>query len=210
MTAPAPGAMRARLRTLKDPVVRTTRLVLRLPDPARIPELVRLLDDRTVARWTLHVPFPYRARDARSWLRRAPARRQAGTDATFHIVRRSDDRLVGGIGLHHIDAEASRAELGYWIGRPFRHQGYATEAASAVADLAFRRLGLHRLEARVFPGNAGSEGVLRATAFRLEGRHRESVRKDGAYRDELVFARLAGDRPRDGPSARTRRRSERR
>lgn len=199
MTGPAAGELRARLRALRDPVVLTPRLSLMLPGQGRVPELVRLLNDRTIARWTLHIPFPYRAAHARGWMRRAPARRRAGTDVTLHLLRRTDGVLVGGLGLHGINSEHRRAEVGYWIGRPYRRQGYATEALCAARDFAFRRLGLHRLEAHVFPGNRGSVGVLRAAGFRWEGRLRQSVVKAGVPYDELVYASLARDA---GPSGR--------
>jgi [ribosomal protein S5]-alanine N-acetyltransferase len=181
------------LRRLKDPVVVTRRLALILPDPARVPELVRLFRDREISRWTLHIPFPYRASDARTWLRRAPGRRRKGSDLSLLMVRRSDDVLVGGVGLHGLDSDHDRAELGYWVGRPFRRQGYGSEAARALTAYGFRRLALHRVEARVFPGNSASAGVLRAAGFRREGWLRESVRKAGTFRDEWVYARLAGE-----------------
>lgn len=205
MTADPARELRRRLRAVRDPVVVSRRLRLTLPDPARTLELVRLLNDRRIARWTLRIPFPYRASDARGFLVRAPKNRRAGIGLSLHVVRRADGALVGGVGLHAPDAEHGRAEIGYWIGRPFRGQGYATEAVVALRGFAFRRLRLHRLEARVFPGNAASLGVLRATGFRREGRLREAIVKGGVFRDELVYASLAGDgRPGGAPSRRGR------
>jgi len=193
MTGPPVGVLRSRLRALRDPVVTTPRLRLMLPDLARVPECVDLLNDRRISRWTLRIPFPYRTSDARSWILRAPVVRRAGTNVSFHVVRRVDDVLVGGVGVHALDAEHRRGEVGYWIGRHYRRQGFATEALLAVRGLAFRRLGLHRLEARVFPGNHASVGVLRAAGFRREGRLRESIMKGGRPYDELVYASLAGE-----------------
>jgi [ribosomal protein S5]-alanine N-acetyltransferase len=209
----AASPLARRLRALRDPVVTSKRLLLLLPSTERLTELVRLLQEPSVARWTLNIPYPYRTADGRSWLRRVPAHRRAGSDLTLQIVRRSDRRLVGGIGLHKIDAAHRRAELGYWVGRPFRRQGFATEAARALCGFAFRRLGLHRLEARLFPGNAGSVTVLRRAGFRREGRLRKSVAKPDGFRDEVVYGRLAGSaaspprvggRRRDEPSGSTR------
>jgi len=193
MIAPQLRVLRRRLATLPDPVASSRRLQLVLPSRPRVPELVELLSDRTIARWTLHIPYPYRTADAVAWLRRDRGGRRQGTNLNLQIVRRSDRRLVGGIGLHHLDALHQRAELGYWVGARFRRQGYAAEAARAVCALGFRRLGLHRIEARVFPGNAASVGVLRSVGFRREGRLRQSIAKDGRHLDELVFAKLAQD-----------------
>lgn len=207
MTGDPTATLRARLRAVRDPVAVSPRLALMLPDRARIPELVGLIHDRRIARWTLHIPYPYRTEVAREWLRRAPKNRRAGTGFSLFIVRRSDGALVGGTGLHAFSADHGRAEIGYWIGRPFRRQGYAAEAVNALRGFAFARLGLHRLEARVFPGNAGSIGVLRSTGFRREGRLRESIVKNGVRRDELVYSTLAGDGRSSGRGAGRRRRS---
>ena len=193
MSAKPAEALRARLRAVRDPVLATRRLDLTLPDPRRVPELVRLFEDPAIARWTLHIPFPYRESDARGFLRRTGRNRRAGVALTLHVVRRSDGALLGGVGLHHLDADQGRAELGYWIGKPFRRQGYGQEAARALTTFAFRRLGLHRVEARVFPGNRASAGVLRSAGFRREGRLRGSVTKGMLFLDEVVYARLAGD-----------------
>lgn len=191
MTSHELRALRGRLARLGTPVVRTRRLDLTLPGRSRLGELAALIDDPRVARWTLHIPHPYRPRDAQAFAQRAGRGRRAGAFLALLVVRRSDGRLVGGIGLHQLDAAHGRGEIGYWVGRPFRRQGYAREATSALARFAFRSLRLHRLEARVFPGNAASARVLRATGFRREGRLRESILKDGAFRDEVVFGRLA-------------------
>ena len=198
MTVPADRELSRRLRALRDPVVRTPRLELRLPSADRLAELVALISDRTVAHWTLHIPFPYTRRDARQWLRRAALGRRTGAHLGVQVVRRSDGALVGGAGLHHLDPENGRAELGYWIGREHRRQGYAAEAAGALTSFAFRRLGFHRVEARIFPGNVGSAGVLGSLGFRREGRLRSTVVKDGARWDEVVYSRLDSDGPLPG------------
>jgi len=208
--------LRKRLRELHDPVLVSRRLAFTLPNRARVPEVVRLMTDPTIARWTLMIPFPYRGADARAWIRRAPTRRRAGTDLSLHVVRRADGALVGGVGLHHLDAVHARGELGYWIGRPFRRQGYAREAARAVTAFGFHQLGLHRVEARVFPGNTASAGVLRASGFRREARLRESIVKQGRFVNEVVFAKLSARRtpvrfapPASGAPLRTARRRRR-
>ncbi len=204
MTARLDARLRRRLGGLRDPVVRTRRLELRLPDPARSGELVRLIGDRTVARWTLTIPYPYRLSDARAWLRRAARGRRTGSHLALQVVRRRDRALVGGVGLHHLDPEVARAEIGYWIGRPFRGQGYAREAAGALVTFAFRRLGFYRVEGRTAPGNFRSGRVLRAIGFRREGHLRGNLVKDGEHRDEILYARLLTDRPKPRPSGRRR------
>lgn len=193
MRAGAPGDARQRVRALRSPVARTRRLELDLPDPARTAELVRLLNDRSITRWTLRMPYPYRAQDARALVRRARAGHRSGRSIALHVIRRADGALVGGLGLHDVDPEHLRAEVGYWIGREFRRQGFAREALGALCRVAYGRLGLRRLEAGVFPGNLASIRVLRRSGFRREGRMRQSVRKAGVGQDVILYARLRDD-----------------
>jgi RimJ/RimL family protein N-acetyltransferase len=185
-------SLRVRVRRLRLPI-RTSRLELTSPEPGHVRALVPLLDDRTVARWTLHIPHPYTSSDARRYVRRARVQRQSGRSLGLVIVRRTDGALVGGIGLHNLNDDHASAEIGYWLGRPYRGQGYGSEAARALVKVAFWRLGLHRVEAAVFPGNNASVRLLRGLGFRYEGRARDAVLKNGTWMTDLRFARLVTD-----------------
>ena len=197
MAAPR-GSLRARILSLRFPI-RGRRVELALPDRDRIPELVRLLNEPSVARFTLTIPYPYTARDARAWIARAQRGRRAGEWLSLSVVRRSDGAILGGVGLHQFSERSARAEVGYWLGREYRGQGYAAEATELLLRVAFRELQLHRIEARVFPGNESSRSLARRCGFRYEGRLRDEVVKDGQWRSSWLFARLATDRPGSRP-----------
>jgi RimJ/RimL family protein N-acetyltransferase len=186
--------LRGRVAQLPLPV-RGPRLDLVPVARERVPELTRLLNDPSVARWTLHIPHPYSEANAVWWVRRATRDRRNGTALSLSIVRRSDGALVGGVGLHQLHEEAECAEIGYWLGRAFRGQGYATEAVTSLVHTGFRRLKLHRIEALVFPRNLASQGVVRRCGFRYEGRIRDEAKKDGRWLTTLLFARIVTDTP---------------
>ncbi len=85
-----------------------------------------------------------------------------------------DSTPIGTIGLHSIDWEARRAEIGYWIA-PERHErGYGTEAAELLVGYGFDQLGLHRIAARVFEFNDASRRLLGSVGFTEEGVHRDA------------------------------------
>ena len=192
------GSLEQRVRRLRLPL-RTRRLELVLPDPAQVPGLVELLRTPEIARWTLHIPYPYAPSDAREYVQRARRRFRAGKGLSLQILRREDRALLGGIGLHDLSDEGARAEVGYWLGRRYRGMGYVAEAVEAVLKMGFRELGLHRIEAGVLPGNRASIAVLRRAGFTREGVLRDYVKKDGRWCTTLVFSRLSTDRPRRGP-----------
>ncbi|MGD0588318.1 MAG: GNAT family protein [Thermoplasmata archaeon] len=185
---------RRRIALLRFPLP-ARRVELVLPTPDQIPAFVRLLNEPSVARWTLHMPYPYRTRDGRAWIRKTTQNRREGRALSLTILRRADRAVLGGVGIHHLEDGGSSAEVGYWLGKEHRGHGYATEAVDLLVRTGFRRLGLHRIEALVFPANASSRALARRSGFRYEGRLRDEVRKNGRWRSTLLYARLASDPP---------------
>ncbi|MGE0855910.1 MAG: GNAT family N-acetyltransferase, partial [Hyphomicrobiaceae bacterium] len=110
--------------------VRTQRLLLRSPEARDVPEIARLAGDWEVASMTARIPYPYTVEDARRWL--------AGlAPGEVVLVVEHAGQLVGATGYVPSD-DGTSAEIGYWIGKPFWGRGFATEAARALIDLAFR------------------------------------------------------------------------
>lgn len=175
-----------RLEAIEIP---TTRLRLRPARESDIPDLVRLLGDPQVARWTMRVPQPYTEPDARHWLTLQDGMYRDGTGWNVAIAGLEDDALVGGIGLRLEPAHAI-AELGYWIGVPFWNRGYATEAGRAALAHAFGPLALRRVWGAYFSGNDASGRVLRKLGMRPEGTLRAHVVKNGRVHDLLQLGIL--------------------
>jgi [ribosomal protein S5]-alanine N-acetyltransferase len=159
----------------------TTRLLLRPFSTADAEAVQNLAGDSEVAAATLTIPHPYPIEAALTWISSHEAESLEGRGETFAVIRRSDSRLVGGIGLSY-RSKHRRAELGYWIGRPFWRQGFATESVQSVLQFAFATLGANRVFAAVIEGNVASGRVLRKAGMTLEGVLRQHVLKDGMYR----------------------------
>jgi [ribosomal protein S5]-alanine N-acetyltransferase len=78
----------------------------------------------------------------------------------FSVILKSSGKLIGDCGLEQMDVEGEKvAELGYDFHSDYWHQGYATEAASAVRDFAFNELNLTRLVSLIRVGNYPSKRV---------------------------------------------------
>ena len=103
------------------------------------------LSDYDVARMTARVPHPYHEGDAEDFV-------AAGTPNRFVIERKRDGLFLGMAGLHVEET----CEFGYWLGKPFWGQGYATEAAARLAEYGFVALGLDSLHAGWFYDNPAS------------------------------------------------------
>jgi RimJ/RimL family protein N-acetyltransferase len=155
--------------------IRTQRLSLRPLEPADAASIRALAGDFDVARMTGMIPHPYSERDALAWIDRAG---QGDEGVVFAVAR--DGALIGCSGYMPMDAE--HAEVGYWIGKPFWGEGFATEAVRAVVAHAFDAHGFAYVKAGHFVDNARSQRVLGKLGFSPDG---EEMR-DCAARGEPV------------------------
>ncbi len=101
------------------------------------------------------------------------------------------DRIVGSSGLHRIDWEIPKFEIGYWVRTPDSGRGYATEAVGTIERFAFESLGARRVEIRAATTNGPSRAIPERLGYDLEGILRsDSLHTDGRLRDTAVYARI--------------------
>jgi RimJ/RimL family protein N-acetyltransferase len=88
----------------------------------------------------------------------------------YSIIHRQDGCVIGDCGVEHKDAlDGQPPELGYDLRSDYWNQGLATEAAAAVRDHAFGRLGLSRLVSMIRVGNAASRRVAEKIGMERQG-----------------------------------------
>jgi len=161
--------------------ISTPRLTLRPPNHADAEVIEGLVSDAAVALPTASSPHPYPKGGAADWIARAQAQAEAGGGLDLVIERNTDGIVVGAVGLR--PGEGAAAEIGYWIGKPFWGQGYATEAVSAVVAHGFARMGLRAIDAAASADNAASIRVQEKAGLafhRSELRHRPARGVAGA------------------------------
>lgn len=87
------------------------------------------------------------------------ARYMEDTTRYDFLVEDGDGKAVGTCGLSNIDADS--CEISYMVGAAeARGKGYATEAVRALTEVAFRELGVSRVDARILPHNEASVRVV--------------------------------------------------
>jgi RimJ/RimL family protein N-acetyltransferase len=145
--------------------ITTARLVLRAPRRDDAARLVELANDFDIARMTIGMPHPYTRDDADDFLRRME-RLDRTREAVFAIDHPRDG-FVGVLGFHPMDPSAP--EIGYWIGRPYWGNGYATEAATAALDWARADWGRRLVISGHFADNPASGRVLEKAGFLYTG-----------------------------------------
>ena len=176
--------------TLEHPV-RTERLVLRPIDAVGDVDAIHAYASREdVCRY---IPWTPRSREeVAAWLPRRTATTIAapGTGAALAITLADTGELVGDTMIIWSSEEDRTGELGYVVNPAHAGQGYATEAARAMLAMAFERLGLRRMTARIDARNPASGAVLRHLGMRQEAVLVENEWFKGAWSTEIDFALL--------------------
>jgi ribosomal-protein-alanine N-acetyltransferase len=150
--------------------------------------LAKLAGVSSVVRYTLGIPLPYSVEAAAEWIAGLDARFVDGIELIYALSLRG--HLVGSIGLT-FEPEHARAEIGYWLGEPYRGQGFMRAAVQGLCAHVFAIRQINRIYGLCFPENIASHAVLRGAGFRREGRLRAHVIKDGCAEDVVVFGRTA-------------------
>lgn len=174
------------------PVLTTGPLVLRAFVARDAAAVEAAVSDVGVAEQTLSIPHPYPRGAAVDFIAATQREWSAGTVATWAVVQRDVDVVVGAVMLRFAWPHR-RAEVGYWVARTAWGRGLATEAVRVVLDYGFDVLGLHRVEARRWVGNEASGRVLAKVGLRDEGILRGALVRDGIARDVIISGRLRDD-----------------
>ena len=145
----------------------TQRLILRAPTMTDMPAMVAILNDFDVAKNLGLVPHPFTETQFHEVLAHRDAERRNGNDFGFAVTRAMDGALIGMCSTERGDNGAW--EFGYWYGKPYWGQGYATEAATPVMRFAFEDMGAERLTAGWYDDNPASGAVLHKLGFTVAG-----------------------------------------
>lgn len=143
-------------------ILRTRRLLLREMTEGDLPALKAVLQDPEVMTAYEH---SFSDRDVAEWLARQRERYRRDGFGLWAVVLRSTGEMVGQAGITWQDCEGQPVlEVGYLLKKRFWHQGYASEAARACRDYAFRVLGAGKVSSIIKTDNAASIRWPSATA----------------------------------------------
>jgi len=122
----------------------------------------------------------------------ARARQEPRGEYYLAVALPADQAVIGfaRLGLTGVRA----AKLGFAIRHSQWGHGYATDAARTLITFGFGPLGLHRISAAAGPDNAASIAVIKRLGMTYEGRIRDHVHTNGAWRDSLLYSLLSGER----------------
>ena len=130
--------------------------------------------------------------DVEANMREAHAKFLTREDLRLHVFLKETGGFIASSGLHRINWEIPKFEIGYWIDTRFSGKGYITEATEAIANFAFTNLNANRVEIRCDAKNIRSRAIPEKLGFNLEGiLVNDGLSGDGTEdRDTCVFAKI--------------------
>jgi len=140
----------------------TERLLLRPVRADDLPWIAALMAEYDVAKNLSTAPHPYTLQDAEAFFAKHSESRARGETHVFSVLCKSNGAFIGENGLQ---AKDGVVEMGYWLGKPYWGQGFATEAARRVLAFGFDELKLERIVAGWFEDNAASGHILAKLGF---------------------------------------------
>lgn len=114
-----------------------------------------------------------------------------GTAVKFWLSYSGESRIIGMITLSTIVMGAFLScFVGYRLDKDEINKGLMTEALMKAVDIAFRDIGLHRLEANIMPRNRASLRVAEKAGFINEGISRKYLQINGVWEDHVHMVLL--------------------
>jgi RimJ/RimL family protein N-acetyltransferase len=166
-------------------------VALRRPHATDLGSIVRWYRDREIARLTRYQSRPMAEAEVERFFQ---LRMMAPDALAYSIVELPDWRLIGFTTFSSLDGDNGSVLFHITIGeRDAWGRGLGTETTQLMLEHAFERLGLHRVGLSVFSYNVRAIRAYEKAGFRIEGRQREAILRDGRYWDEIQMGILVDE-----------------
>lgn len=172
---------------MKQPTLTTERLKLRCFGLSDAITVQSLAGNYSVSKSTLNIPHPYEDGMAEEWINSHEGIWESKKGIVYAIALRDSNELIGAISL--LDVDGSQGEIGYWIGEPYWGKGYCTEAADALVEFSFEKLGLGTVYAEHLATNPASGKIMKKIGMRHIGSAMKKDRHNTDSRMELYEIR---------------------
>ena len=120
-------------------------------------------------------------------------REQTAQPRTMYFLaaaRKDTGEIVGEGVIKVVDHAEAQGEIGFGVASKYWRQGYASEIATALTEVAFKHFKLHRLAGLCSPDNKGSIRVMQKLGMAREGLLRDIHYARGRWWSTLIYAIL--------------------
>ena len=150
-------------------------------------------DNKEISQFIPFIPTPYSLDNARRWINKTHREARADRAYQFGISSKEEDRIIGMIGLKHINLIDGNAEIEYWVGRKYWGKGITSEAIGLILNFAFKDLRLIRVYAFVSEKNPASIRVLEKSSFSQEAIFRKAYKSGPKWYDVFGYGILKNE-----------------
>ncbi|MFB5676675.1 GNAT family N-acetyltransferase [Paenibacillus terreus] len=174
--------------------IRTKRLILRMPNPIYAPAIYEAIVESNLelSRWLSWANQEITLEQAFINAQNAQEAFLSKNDLRYYMFDASDN-FIGSTGLHRIDWNIPKFEIGFWVRTSAAGQGYVTEAVNGLTALAFQKFNANRVEIRCDENHMKSRAIAEKTGFLLEGILRnDTMTPEGKLRNTAVYSRIEG------------------
>jgi ribosomal-protein-alanine N-acetyltransferase len=167
-------------------IVETERLTLRRFCESDLEEMHKVLSNPEVMKFSLN--GPYSREKSADFIRGCLEGYEKRGVGLFAVILRDEQRVIGYCGFYFLSVDGTdEVEIGYRLHPSFWGQGLATEAAVAVKNLGFNRLGFDRLISCIEEANLASIRVAEKAGMKHEN--------NAIFRDKIPVRIYALSKP---------------
>ncbi|MBB4825888.1 RimJ/RimL family protein N-acetyltransferase [Sporosarcina luteola] len=140
----------------------------------------------------LGLPHPYELKHAEDWIASQSVLIKDGNEYPLTIALKETNEIIGTITIR-IDKRNRKGELGYWIGKAYTGNGFATEAVQKIIEFGFHQLKLNKIWASVLTRNSSSKLVLKNSGLQKEGTLKQNKILHNVYEDIDMYGILLSE-----------------
>ncbi|KZE68987.1 acetyltransferase [Fictibacillus phosphorivorans] len=173
----------------------TDRLLIRMPKPGDGKEMYEAISAsiEDLKPWLPFAHIEQSEEDVEANIREAHLKFLSREDLRLLVFSKKTGKLIASSGLHRINWDIPKFEIGYWIDSRYAGKGYMTEAVQGITDFAVNELKARRIEIRCDTRNVKSAAIPERLGFMLEGVLRNDSLEIGSttkLRDTSVYAKV--------------------
>ncbi|SER73640.1 GNAT family N-acetyltransferase [Pedobacter rhizosphaerae] len=129
--------------------------------------------------------------DVMAYIQSCEQLQEEDKEISFVIIHQN--KLVGRIGLHHIQTANRNGAIGYWLAKTAVGKGIMLNSCKKILDHGFGVMGLNRIEIKAATENRRSQAIPEKLNFVKEGILRQAELVNNKFLDLVLYAMLRED-----------------
>jgi RimJ/RimL family protein N-acetyltransferase len=162
---------------------------------ADVPEIVALRNDPSTL-LHLHDVNQYSAAQTEAWLRSLPAASKRYSVFEWRnapITPVECGEFLGLVRVDRIDSVSRNCAVGLDLVAKHRGKGLSAKVYAWLLDYLFHQLNMHMVYLEVLESNERAIHVYERLGFRVDGRLRQRIFRNGTYEDSILMSLLRSE-----------------